>query len=79
MLAALEVATTEARGHIQQVLEDIADLSSDEDSPTINTGDHWWSCHSFELWSAYWDCHTVCAWSGWHELMWMRHWRLGNL
>ena len=40
MLTALEVATTETRGHIQQVLEDITDLSSDEDSPTINTGGH---------------------------------------
>ncbi|CAL1155516.1 unnamed protein product [Cladocopium goreaui] len=40
MLAALEVATAETRGHIQQVLEDITDLSSDEDSPTMNTGGH---------------------------------------
>ena len=40
MLAALDVATAKTRGHIQQVLEDITDLSSDEDSPTMNTGGH---------------------------------------
>ena len=78
MLAALEVATTETRGHIQQVLEDITDLSSDEDSPTINTGG--WSCQvALNSGVSYRDCHSFCAWSSWHELMWMRHWRLGNL
>ena len=40
MLALLEVATTETREQVQQVLEDITDLSSDEDSPTVNTGGH---------------------------------------
>jgi len=40
MLALLEVATTETREQVQRVLEDITDLSSDEDSPTVNTGGH---------------------------------------
>lgn len=40
MLALLEVATTETREQVQQVLEDITDLSSDEDFPTVNTGGH---------------------------------------
>ena len=72
MLAALEVATAETRGHIQQVLEDITDLSSDEDSPTMNTGGH-----ATALNSGY--CHSLCAWSSWYEPMWMRRQRLGNL
>ena len=40
MLAFLETATAETREQVQQVLEDTTDLSSDEDSPTINTGGH---------------------------------------
>ena len=40
MWAFLETATAETREQVQQVLEDITDLSSDEDSPTINTGGH---------------------------------------
>ena len=46
MLALLEVATTETREQVQQVLEDITDLSSDEDSPTVNTGGHQVAMHS---------------------------------
>ena len=40
MLAFLETAKAETREQVQQVLEDITDLLSDEDSPTINTGGH---------------------------------------
>ena len=39
MSAFLETATAETREQVQQVLE-VTDLSSDEDSPTINTGAH---------------------------------------
>ena len=40
MLAMLETATNDTRHQIRMVLEDITDLSSDEDSPTMNTGGH---------------------------------------
>ena len=40
LLAFLEATTAETREQVQQVLEDITDLSSGEDSPAINTGGH---------------------------------------
>ena len=40
LLAFLKATTAETREQVQQVLEDITDLSSGEDSPAINTGGH---------------------------------------
>ena len=40
MLAYLESAAEDQREMIQQMLEDIADPSSDEDAPALNNGGH---------------------------------------
>ena len=40
MLAFLETANGEENERMESMLHEIADLSSDEDSPTLNTGGH---------------------------------------
>ena len=70
MLALLEVATTETREQVQRVLEDITDLSSDEDSPTVNTGGTP-GCHELEAFHNH--CHSFRAWGSNNELVWLRH------